>query len=273
MKKCSNRKSIVILTAMPQEVEVYKEYFDSDSIKEENTGLLDVTRGTIQGYSTILVKTGMCKTNAAIASQHLIDHYDPLAVIMSGTAGGLQPYLEKSDVVVAESAAHHDIFVPIPAYQGRRGEIPEFRVSGNKRPRDLWFKSDEYLKKTALNLGTLYSNQFKIHEGKIISGEYFATDDQKKELLRHFPGAAAIDMEYAAVAQTVCRNNAARGRGNNAKDAIGVLGVKGIPDTLGSPAETDFDLYLDKSAKHAAHLVASLIEKISHDDTFSIASR
>jgi len=253
-------RPIVLFAAMPQEIEAYKQAFEGPTT-EEHTGLLEITRGTIKEQPVILAQTGICKTNAASATQHLIDLYNPEAIIMSGTAGGLQERLDHGDVLVIDKAANHDITVPIPVYQEKRGEVPDFRAPGDERPRELWYASDRKLKSLAEVAGEAIPTEYVVHLGSIITGEFFATDDDKRELLEveHFKDVDAIDMEYAAVAQTVHRNNLRR----NASDRIAVLGVKGIPDTIYSPAEADFDKYLGIASENSAKVALGVVDKIA----------
>ena len=56
-----------------------------------------------------VVKSGIGKVNAALATQKLIDTYHPDFIISSGCAGGLSQLLNVGDVVVSEKVRYHDV--------------------------------------------------------------------------------------------------------------------------------------------------------------------
>ena len=55
--------------------------------------------GRLCGVEVVAVVCGVCKVNAAIASQLLIDDFAVGAILNSGTAGGMDPRLRILDTV------------------------------------------------------------------------------------------------------------------------------------------------------------------------------
>src|SRR5438128_2297128 len=70
---------------------------------------LSFTIGKTGGRRVIAVRTGVGKVNAAMAATLLIDHYSPAAVLLSGTAGAIDPLLSPGDIVIATGVGHHDV--------------------------------------------------------------------------------------------------------------------------------------------------------------------
>ncbi len=71
--------------------------------------LLKFYEGTLCGLPAVLLYSGVCKVNAAIAAQFLIDTYRADAVINAGTAGGMDPSLKIFDTAVSTAVAYHDV--------------------------------------------------------------------------------------------------------------------------------------------------------------------
>lgn len=71
--------------------------------------MLTFYQGSIEGVETVILYSGVCKVNAAIAAQILIDTYGCGAVINAGTAGAVAKERKIFDTVVATAAAYHDV--------------------------------------------------------------------------------------------------------------------------------------------------------------------
>jgi len=71
--------------------------------------MLTIYEGTINGASVVALFCGVCKTNAAIATQILIDGYQVETIINAGTAGGMDDSLDIFDTVISTEVAHHDV--------------------------------------------------------------------------------------------------------------------------------------------------------------------
>ena len=91
--------------------------------------MLTLHIGRIGGLRMVLAATGMCKVNAALAVQTVLDTVSPDFVLNAGTAGGMSPALGLFDTAVTTECAYHDV-----------GED----ILTNYHPRlpSVWFASD-----------------------------------------------------------------------------------------------------------------------------------
>ena len=71
--------------------------------------MLKFYEGKIHGVDVVALFSGVCKVNAAIASQLLIDVFGVNIIINSGTAGGMNPSLEIFDTVISTEVCYHDV--------------------------------------------------------------------------------------------------------------------------------------------------------------------
>ena len=71
--------------------------------------MLKFYQGQIEGMEVAALFSGVCKVNAAIASQLLIDVFGADLIINSGTAGGMAPGLAIFDTVISTEVCYHDV--------------------------------------------------------------------------------------------------------------------------------------------------------------------
>ncbi|MDD2773203.1 MAG: 5'-methylthioadenosine/S-adenosylhomocysteine nucleosidase [Elusimicrobiales bacterium] len=64
--------------------------------------------GAIANRKCIVFHSGATKTRAAAACQHAIDKWNPDAIAVLGTCGGISPELEIFDVVLADKTVQYD---------------------------------------------------------------------------------------------------------------------------------------------------------------------
>lgn len=174
-----------------------KEFIQLKSIltdtKTERFHHKDFVTGWLEDKEIILQQCGIGKVNAAIGAVEMINRYAPDVLISSGCAGGADPSLEVTDVVVAKACTYHD------AYCGE--EVAFGQIIGMPAQ----FKSPEDLIAKALSINDLPEcKELHIKAGLTVSGEWFVNEKEKmQEILKHFPDATAVDMESCAIAQ-VC---------------------------------------------------------------------
>ena len=80
-----------------------------ENIKTSEKAMLKFYEGKIHSTEVAVVVSGVCKVNAAVAAQILIDGFGATAVINSGTAGGMDAKLRIYDTVVATECCYHDV--------------------------------------------------------------------------------------------------------------------------------------------------------------------
>ena len=71
--------------------------------------MLKFHEGQVGKHDIIYLYSGVCKVNAAIATQILIDAYHVDIVINAGVAGALDSGLQVFDTVICSEVAYHDV--------------------------------------------------------------------------------------------------------------------------------------------------------------------
>jgi adenosylhomocysteine nucleosidase len=95
-------RPLVVQGAMPSETEKLASCLDNVAI--EKIGGWTFWRGTVDGYPVIVSRTLKGTANAAAATAIAIEHFNPIAIINQGTAGGHEPSLHLYDIVLGNSA-------------------------------------------------------------------------------------------------------------------------------------------------------------------------
>ncbi|BFT31301.1 5'-methylthioadenosine/S-adenosylhomocysteine nucleosidase [Alteromonas sp. D210916BOD_24] len=196
--------------------------------------------GHLNGIEVVLVKCGIGKVAAAIATAVLIEQYAPDAVVNTGSAGGFDQNLSIGDLVIASHVIHHDVDLTHFGYKlGQCAGMPE------------QYSCDDVLintaKQAAAEIASLQSTT-----GLICTGDAFiGSDDAVAELRKNFPDMKAVEMEGAAIGQT-CH-------------LLGTpfLVIRSLSDIAGKTSSVSFKEYLDTAAKHSAELVMAMINKLA----------
>ena len=210
--------------------------------------------GRMHGRQIVVGRSGAGKVNAAIVTTLLIGYFKPATLFLTGTAGAVDPALHPGDVVIATALVQHDAGVQTPAGILRRPV--DNPVTGAAEP--LHMPSPVTLvaaaKRAAAGLRwplvRTPSGQRvpRIVDGVIVTGDVFMAAVVHREELRTNLGAAAIDMEGAAVAQT-CR-----------QFRVSCLVVRSISDRADAMAQQSYQRYVVTASENAAALVAAIIE-------------
>ena len=225
---------IGILVAMEEEMRRLMEVISEETVHEiANQTFYD---GVIYGQPVTIVRSGIGKVNAAIATTLLIHTFDVDAVINTGSAGGIGEGLAIGDLVIATELAHHD--ADNRAFGYTYGQIPQM---------DATFSTDQTLshriEKTAKPL------DWHTQRGLIVSGDSFVAGTEQIEKIRQFfPEALVTEMEGAAVAQT-CR-----------QFDVPCAVIRAVSDTSDEEASVTFDEFVLLAGERSAELVLSLIE-------------
>lgn len=176
--------------------------------------MLTFYEGEINNVNIVTLFCGVCKTNAAIATQILIDTYKADIIINGGTAGGMDDLLEIFDTVISTEVAHHDIHKSI---------LTEF----HPWLPSIYFKADD----TLINLSKKAVSRLplnKVYFGRMITGESFIVDEGRDNINLSFK-PLSVDMETASIAQTCYINN------------IPFISIRCITDTAKHSGEENFD--------------------------------
>lgn len=142
--------------------------------------------GDAGSNSLVIMKSGIGKVNAALATMQLIRQFAPDLVINTGVAGGTGSDARILDVVVGDRIAYHDVWCGPETLEGQAADCPRF------------FESDSRV--TALPV--LHGNPHVRH-GLIASGDVFVADPEVVAKIKAmYPEVLAVDMESAAIAHT-----------------------------------------------------------------------
>src|SRR5690625_664942 len=109
-----------IIGAMDEEIEYLRNIMTET--KEHEIASVLLIEGKLAGKEVILLKSGIGKVNAAMATTILIERFQPTHVINTGTAGGMKGNLNVGDVVVGDEIVHHD--VDVTAFDYKFGQVP-----------------------------------------------------------------------------------------------------------------------------------------------------
>lgn len=191
-------KRIGIIGAMDSEVRHLIDRL-SESSASEIAGRTFVS-GNLDGCPVVVVRSGIGKVAAAITAQILIDRFCVDVLLNTGMAGGLDSQLNVKDLVIATGALQHDF--DITAFGHARGYM-----SGDDDTVATVFTADKALVDVALDAAAeVLPTGSKAITGLVASGDVFVDDSALKQQLISEFGAAAAEMEGAAIAQTAVAN-------------------------------------------------------------------
>ena len=177
---------IGIIIAMDKEFRRISELLDGLDV-ELDGGRKFVT-GTLGENELVLHQCGIGKVNAAIGTSEMIRRYNPDLLVSTGCAGGGRTDMEVMDIVASTELAYHDVYC---------GEAMGKTVYGQVQGMPARYTSPSDLVEKAKSVSP------RVHAGLIVTGDWFVDSKEKmREIVSHFPEAAAVDMESAAIAQT-----------------------------------------------------------------------
>lgn len=227
-----------IIGAMEVEVNTLKERMKVEEVIHKAS--MDFYKGDYKGKRVVIVRSGIGKVNAAICTQILVDYFNVDAVINTGIAGSLQAKIDIGDIVLSTDALQHDMDATGFGYE--KGVIPQMETS--------IFKADDELRRVAKEVCESVNMDIHVHEGRIVSGDQFISDQNvKNEILNHFQGYCT-EMEGAAIAQAAYLNQ------------IPFVIIRAISDKADGSASMDYSVFEAKAVEHSVNLVDAMIERL-----------
>ncbi|MBF7074932.1 5'-methylthioadenosine/adenosylhomocysteine nucleosidase [Glaciecola sp. MH2013] len=229
---------IAILGAMDEEVALLKASLHN--LAEINHAHLSFYTGELHGKEVVIVKCGIGKVAAAIATTLIIDKFSPDYVVNTGSAGGFDKELNIGDLVISQSVTHHDVDITHFGYAlGQCAGMPETYVC------------NESLIAAAEASASKISG-IKTKSGLVCTGDSFiGSDEAASDLQAKFPQMTAVEMEGAAIAQTAYLLG------------IPFLVIRSLSDIAGKTSTVSFEAYLEKAAKNSAELVMGMLKELS----------
>lgn len=226
-----------IIGAMDEEVAKIKEQLSDVSI--ETRAAMDFYKGKLDGKDVVVVRSGIGKVNAAMCTQILADIYKVSAVVNTGIAGSLKAEINIGDIVLSEDALQHDMDATGFGYAP--GQIP--------RVDTLSFKADEELIRLAKECCARVNPDIHTFVGRVVSGDQFVSNKNKKEwLVKTFAGYCT-EMEGAAIAQAAYLNG------------IPYLVVRAISDKADDSATMDYPAFEAQAITHSVNLLLEMIRR------------
>lgn len=227
-----------IIGAMDEEVSILKEKLVDEKI--ESIASMEFHQGKLEGKDVVIVRSGIGKVNAAVCAQILVSVYKVDCVINTGVAGSLRNEINIGDIVLSEDALNHDMDATGFGYEP--GVIPRMDVS--------IFKADEELIQLAKEVNEEVNKDINTFIGRVVSGDQFISDGEKKKYLVDKFAGYCTEMEGASIAQTAYLNN------------IPYLVIRAISDKADNSAEMDYSEFERKAIEHTVKLVTNIAKKM-----------
>ena len=187
---------IGIICALSIEVEELTKLLKN---KEEKTiAKMKYISGDINGKKVVMTECGICKVNAAMSTQVMIDHYSPLVIINSGIAGSVSKTLKIGDIVISKDCVQHD-------FDGTQMGDPKGLIQYNDETRiDIPVSKDvaEKLFEACKDI-----KDTNVVLGRIATGDIFVAEKAMRQSVADEFDALACEMEGGAVAQVCYRND------------------------------------------------------------------
>ena len=228
---------IGIVCASDSELEPFLSCIQQRTVRQK--AMLDIHEGVIQGMDVAAVFSGVCKVNAAIASQVLIDCCGVDLMINAGTCGGMESSLDVFSTVIATQVAYHDVSDEI---------LTEF----HPWMKSVYFACDSELLALAQRAICSKNLPFPVQFGTMVTGETFIADDGREEIQNRF-APLSVDMETAAVAH-VCYVN-----------QIPFISVRTVTDTLQHSGTENFEKNCDQASGIARDITLLLLNELKAD--------
>lgn len=227
-----------IIGAMDEEVAKIKEQMEN--VQVETRASMDFYQGTVNGHPVVVVRSGIGKVNAAICTQILVDKYQVDAIINTGIAGSLNADINIGDIVLSTDTIEHDMDAVSFGYP--LGQIPRMDT--------LSFVADEKLRAVAKRVCEEVNPEVRVFEGRVVSGDQFISDKEKKQwLVENFAGFCT-EMEGAAIAHAAYLNK------------IPFLIIRAISDKADDSACVDYPTFEAKAIKHSVKLLLALCREL-----------
>jgi adenosylhomocysteine nucleosidase len=228
---------IAVIGAMEEEVELLRKAITSPQTTV--IANIEYIEGSIENHEMILVKSGIGKVNAAMATTILLEKFRPDVVLNTGSAGGFDETLEVGAIVISSEVRHHDVDLTVFGYE--YGQVPKLPAA---------YAGDEKLVKLAVAA----VDEIGEHEhaiGLIASSDTFMSNPSHVEKVRElFPQIIAAEMEAAAVAQ-VCH-----------QFETPFVVIRALSDIAGKEATMSFEEFLPVAALHSTQVILRVISNL-----------
>lgn len=228
--------TIGIIGAMDEEIELL--LTNMKNIKKTVIANTLFIEGELKKKQIVLLKSGIGKVNAAMATTIMHERFSPSYVINTGSAGGFSKELEIGDLIISSEVVYHD--VDVTAFDYQYGQVPGMPAMFSAHPK-------------LVHIAELVTKELQIHSltGVIATGDAFMEDPERVAFARNkFPMMLAAEMEGAAIAQ-VCHQY----------EKPFVI-IRALSDIAGKASSKSFDSFLKTAAKNAASIIMKMLDAL-----------
>lgn len=226
---------IAIIGAMDEEVALLKK--NISGAEREIRANCEFITGNISGHEIILLKSGIGKVNAALATTIAIERFQPEVLINTGSAGGLNPNLSVGDIVISTEVRYHDVDATVFGYE--YGQVPQMPPA---------FIADEKLVDLAFRCAQEISGVQTV-KGLIATGDSFMSDPRRVARVgENFHNVEAVEMEGAAIAQVAFQYG------------LPFVIIRSLSDIAGKDSAASFEEFLQQAAKNSASLILKILD-------------
>lgn len=190
--------------------------------------------GKYEGVDVVAAFSGVCKVNAAIATQIMIDRFGATHIILTGVAGALDESLQVGDTVIANEIAYHDV-------------AREILTEYHPWMEDIYFKPDKKMAYDASSIAESLETKNRCFSGRIITGEAFITVNERHRLIESFK-PLCVDMESAGVAHVCYAND------------VPFLVIRSISDFANEDGPESFENNMETASLNSLHIVEELVK-------------
>ncbi len=223
-------ETVGILCASDTELAPFLKMMDVCRTTEK--AMLHFYEGRLRQIPVVAVYSGVCRVNAAIAAELLVEVFGVGAVVNAGTAGGIDPEARLFDTVIAEHAVYHDVAKDVLTEFHPWMPSPDFSSGGK-----LLSAARRYAETAA----------YPILFGTIATGERFVENRDRERIRQRF-APLAVDMETAGAAH-VCYVN-----------RVPFVAVRSITDTGEDSGTEAFERNCERASEIAAEVTAGLLQ-------------
>ncbi|WP_157154714.1 5'-methylthioadenosine/adenosylhomocysteine nucleosidase [Brachyspira murdochii] len=236
----SEVKRIAIIGAMDSEITNFKGMIEN--IEEIEIANITYYKGVLCGKNVVLLKSGIGKVNAAIATTIAIERFNVEKIIFTGVAGSGNPNYDISDIVISKDLIEHDFDT-----SDLDGDELTVLVKGYDKN---YYPADKSLIELAEKSAQKVITDNRIYIDTIATGDQFVGNNEKVKQIHNKFKAGAIEMEGAAVAHAALMYK------------IPFVVIRSLSDKADSDAVVDFPKFVVKSAQNSMKIVVEMLENM-----------
>ena len=236
----SEVKRIAIIGAMDSEITNFKGMIEN--IEEIEIANIIYYKGTLCGKNIVLLKSGIGKVNAAIATTIAIERFNVEKIIFTGVAGSGNPDYDISDIVISKDLIEHDFDT-----SALDGDELTILVKGYDKN---YYPADNSLIQLAKESAQKVITDNKVYVDTIATGDQFVGDNNKVKQIHNKFKAGAIEMEGAAIAHAALMYK------------VPFVVIRSLSDKADSDAVVDFPKFVVKSAQNSMKIVVEMLENM-----------